>query len=210
MDGTLLDTIDDIADASNRILKEMGYPEHPRESYFMFVGNGARKLIERALPEEVVTDELVDRLLSEFRVGYRSMQYNKTDLYEGIGDMLSKLKALRIPMAIVSNKPDEMVKEIADHYFDPGLFVSIAGQKDHIPAKPDPEGAFEAARDLDVSPDECLFVGDSSVDMDTALNAGMTGVGVSWGFRSVEELKAHKAAYIIDAPVQLLSLFSEA
>jgi phosphoglycolate phosphatase len=210
MDGTLLDTIDDIADASNRILKEMGYPVHPRESYFQFVGNGARKLIERALPVEAVSEELVDKLLKEFRVGYRTVQYNKTDLYEGIAEALAELKARNIPMAILSNKPDEMVREIGDHFFQPGLFVSMAGQKDHIPAKPDPEGAFIAAKQLGIAPEECLFVGDSSVDMDTAVNAGMTGVGVSWGFRSVDELKAHKATYIIDSPQELVALFSEA
>ncbi|MBN2658400.1 MAG: HAD-IA family hydrolase [Spirochaetales bacterium] len=210
MDGTLLDTIDDIADAANRVLREAGYPEHPRDSYFLFVGNGARKLMERALPAGDLQEDLVDRLLMEFRSVYHSVQYNKTDLYDGIADLLSKLKALGIPLAIVSNKPDDMVKEIAAHYFDEDLFVSIAGQKDHIPAKPDPEGALAAARDLGVKPAGCLFVGDSSVDMDTAFNAGMTGVGVSWGFRSVVELKAHGAGHIIDSPEQLLSLFSEA
>jgi len=208
MDGTLLDTIDDLADASNKVLRDMGFPEHPRDSYFYFVGNGARKLIERALPSEAVTEELVDKLLNDFRVGYRSIQYNKTDLYEGIGEMLSKLKALRIPMAILSNKPHELVGEIAEHYFEKGLFVTAAGQKDDIPAKPHPEGAILTARTLGFEPEECLFVGDSSVDMDTAVNAGMTGVGVSWGFRTVEELKAHKADYIIDSPQQLVSLFS--
>lgn len=208
MDGTLLNTIDDITDASNRILRKMGYPVHPRESYFQFVGNGTRKLIERALPEEACSEKLVDKLLKDFSVGYRTVQYNKTDLYKGITETLTELKERCIPMAILSNKPDLMVQEIGGHFFQPGLFISMAGQKEHIPAKPDPEGAYIAARQLGVAPENCLFVGDSSVDMDTAVNAGMTGVGVSWGFRSVEELKAHKAVYIIDSPQELISLFS--
>lgn len=207
MDGTLLDTIDDIADSANQILKDEGYPEHPVSSYCQFVGNGARKLMERALPHEHSSNgRLIDRLLEKFRDVYKARQFNKTDLYDGIANMLEELKGRGIPMAILSNKPHSFVVEIAKHYFDESLFVSIAGQKENMEAKPAPEGAVLAARALNVPESGCLFVGDSSVDMQTAVNAGMTAVGVSWGFRSVEELKAHGADHIIDSPGQLLSL----
>lgn len=207
MDGTLLDTIDDIADSCNQVLREGGFPEHPVPAYFQFVGNGARKLMERALPDNYSSDpQFVDKLLEKFRDTYKACQFNKTGLYQGIDKMLKELKENEIPMAILSNKPHSFVVEIAKHYFDDSLFVSIAGQKEHIEAKPAPDGAVLAAENLDVPPSNCLFVGDSSVDMETAVNAGMTAVGVSWGFRSVEELKAHGAKHIIDSPLQLLDL----
>lgn len=208
MDGTLLDTIDDIADTANQILREEGLPEHSVADYNRFVGNGARKLMERVLPEETRSDQYVSHLLERFHVVYKTLQFNKTDLYDGIGDLLAKLKTLRIPMAILSNKPHNFVMEIASHYFDEGLFLSVAGQKDHIIPKPAPDGAIIAARELAVPTAQCLFVGDTDVDMKTAVNAGMTAVGVSWGFRPVEELKAHGAHHIIDSPLQLLSLLS--
>lgn len=207
MDGTLLDTIDDLSESANLVLKEEGLPVHDRDAYYLFVGNGARTLMERALPGELKGDNrLIERLLGKFRDTYRERQYDKTVPYDGITDILLKLRELRIPLGILSNKPHELVKEIAAHYFAPGLFSAIAGQKEGIPHKPDPRGAYDLAAELCIAPENCLFVGDSSVDMDTAVNAGMKAVGVSWGFRSIDELKAHRADYIIHSPEELLTL----
>lgn len=210
MDGTLLDTIGDIAGATNQVLKEEGLPEHTLSDYKQFVGNGARILMKRALPPSKGSDEYIDSLLERFQIVYREKQFDTTDLYEGIGELLARLKVLRIPMAVLSNKPHHLVQEIGAHYFEEGLFSYMEGQKDSVPHKPAPDGALALVSLFHLEPQECLFIGDSSVDMETALNAGMKGVGVSWGFRSVEELKAHGASYIIESPLELLSLLEEA
>jgi phosphoglycolate phosphatase len=206
LDGTLLDTLDDLCDSANFVLEQNGYPTHDREKYSYFVGNGARKLIERALPENQRGKESVEIYLGQWRRAYKSRWNNKTKPYDGINDMLLKLRELRIPMAVLSNKTHNEVLKIMDFYFDDSLFFSIDGQQDHIPHKPAPDGVYTICEKLGVKPENCLFVGDTSVDMETAKISGMKAVGVSWGFRPVEELLENGADYIINHPSELLPL----
>ena len=206
LDGTLLNTLEDLADSMNRVLKVHSLPEHNSESYKHFVGNGARKLVERALPVHLRDSDTVDKYLREYRSVYDNNWRNKTELYSGIADMLVKLRELRIPIAILSNKPHSDVLKVVAHFFDDTTFSAISGQRDHIPHKPAPDGVFVIMEELKVLPDFCLFVGDSSVDMQTAKNSGMKAVGVSWGFRTVGELLENGADHIIDDPQELLSL----
>jgi len=206
LDGTLLDTIDDLTDSMNLVLRENQYPEHDREKYNYFVGNGGRKLVERALPESERNEKSIDTCLKRWKEIYEVSSTIKTKLYPGIENMLLKLKELRIPIAILSNKPHEEVLKLVSHYFDERQFVHISGQKEHIPHKPAPDGVYIILDQLNVSPESCLFVGDTPVDMKTADATGMKSVGVSWGFRPVQELKENGADYIIEDPDQLLPL----
>lgn len=206
LDGTLLNTLDDLADSMNSVLKENNLPVHGVEQYCYFVGNGAFKLVERALPEDRRTEDEVNKFLGLYREVYGRSWNIKTELYSGISDLLLKLRELRIPLAVLSNKPHTDVLKVVGHYFDDNLFSAIAGQRDSIPQKPAPDGVFEILEELKVLPENCLFLGDSSVDMKTANAAGVKAVGVTWGFRTVDELRENGADYIIDEPEQLLSL----
>lgn len=206
LDGTLLDTLEDLGDSMNSVLKENGFPQHRSDNYSYFIGNGARKLVERALPEGHKDELSVNRYLVEWLAAYGQWWNVKTKPYVGIMDMLLKLRELRIPLAILSNKPHDDVLKLVAHYFDDSLFSSITGQKDHIPHKPSPDGAFLICEQFGVLPDKCIFVGDTSVDMETAKVAGMTAIGVSWGFRPVRELLESGADSIINKPEELLSL----
>ncbi|MBI9099597.1 MAG: HAD family hydrolase [Spirochaetaceae bacterium] len=206
LDGTLLNTIDDLADSMNQVLHENSLPEHDRDKYFYFVGNGARKLVERALPEGWGDEKSVEKFLNRYREVYGERWNRKTRLYSGIEDLLLKLRELQIPLAILSNKPHKDVLKVVAHYFDNTLFSVIAGQKEHLPHKPSPDGVFLILKELNVLRENCLFVGDSSVDMQTAVNGGLKAVGVSWGFRSVKELREYGADFIIDDPLELLFL----
>ncbi len=206
LDGTLLNTIDDLADSMNQVLKESGFPVHDVDEYLYFVGNGARILVERALPEDQRDSSSIDKYLIRYRENYRNNWNNKTLPYAGIDIMLAKLKPLGLTLAILSNKPHNDVLKCTSYYFDETIFSSIAGQKDSVPHKPAPDGALIIAKELRLQPENCLFVGDSSVDMKTAKAAGMIAVGVSWGFRIREELLENGADYIIDSPEELLGL----
>lgn len=206
LDGTLLDTLDDLTNSMNRVLHENQYPEHNREKYNYFVGNGGRTLVERALPESERNEQSIDKYLKRWKEIYDASSTVNTKLYPGIANMLLKLKELRISIAILSNKPHKEVLKLVSYYFDERQFVHISGQKDHIPHKPAPDGVHLILDQLKVSPESCLFVGDTPVDVKTAKASDMKSVGVSWGFRPAEELLENGADYIIDEPDQLLSL----
>jgi phosphoglycolate phosphatase len=200
LDGTLIDSLRDIADAANASLKDLGFPIHPLESYRQFVGDGVRVLFERALPAADRLPELVTDCAAGFARHYAQGWNRHTRLYPGIGEMLDEISRRGIRLAVLSNKP---------HPFLPAWnFEVVAGQKDGIPKKPDPAGAWAVARELDLDPKRLAYVGDSSVDMQTARNAGLDPIGVSWGFRSREELWQHGARVVIDDPRQLLDLES--
>lgn len=206
LDGTLLNTIDDLAGSMNKVLEENSFPTHPTSSYFYFIGNGARSLVERALPEEKREPVLLDKYLARYRDIYRENWNVETKLYDEIDDMLVSVQNLNIPMAILSNKPHSDVLKCIDHYFEFETFMEVAGQQGAIPHKPAPDGAFKIAKTLNVNTERTIFVGDSSVDMKTAKAAGMIAVGVSWGFRTTEELLENGADHIIDKPHELLAL----
>lgn len=207
LDGTLLDTLDDLADSANEALAASGYPVHPVESYRTFVGEGMSVLIERILPVEFRQPEHIHRVLESYRETYGRRWKSKSKPYAGIEDVLVELVARKIPIAVLSNKIQAYTEICMAHFLGNHQFEVIFGQRDHVARKPDPAGALEIASLLKLDPSEVLFVGDTSTDMDTATAAGMIPVGVLWGFRPEAELRAHGARHIVATPAEILALF---
>jgi phosphoglycolate phosphatase len=207
LDGTLLDTIDDLADAMNHILKGQGFETHPTGSYFRFIGNGMVELVERALPEEIRGDSAAVHGYTEaFRARYSERWNIKTKPYEGIPAVLDALTEANIPMGVCSNKPDQLTKKCISVILDSWSFGSVLGQSDAFPRKPDPASALQVVKELGADPGRTWFVGDSGVDMKTATAAEMVAVGVLWGFRSRVELEDNNAGHVVESPAALLDL----
>lgn len=205
LDGTLLDTLEDLADSMNYVLRQRGFPVHDTEAYRYFVGGGAVALVQRTLPPDKQGDELVAECVRELREQYAANWNVKTKPYDGVADMLDALSARPVRMAIFSNKPGDFVKLCVREYFSAWGFAAVLGQSDGVPLKPDPAGAFLAARSLNAEPRDILYVGDTGTDMQTAVNADMFPLGVLWGFREETELREHGAAELISQPSELLS-----
>jgi phosphoglycolate phosphatase len=204
LDGTLLDTLADLAKAGNQVLQRAGLPIHPVEAYRYFVGDGIDVLTRRILPEELRHDDTVSQFTSRMRKAYSEIWADETKPYEGIPEMLGGLAQKGLDLAILSNKPHDMTLLTVRHFFDAKEFVSILGAREGVPKKPDPAGALETARILGHDPAELLYVGDTATDMLTANAAGMYAVGVTWGFRTAKELQESGAKLIIDHPLELL------
>lgn len=209
LDGTLLDTLDDIADAANQALADRGLPTHDREAYRWFIGDGARVLVSRALPEEQRTEKHIDSCLTAFKNQYQRNWHTKTRPYDGIPRLVAMLQAAGTKMAVVSNKPHAFTETCCRHYFPEQPFDIVIGQQEGRPVKPDPYPAFQAATHLRMPPSDCLFLGDSGVDMETARRAGMFPVGALWGFRRQDELETAGAAACIGHPRDLLELMDD-
>ncbi|WP_208609735.1 HAD family hydrolase [Desulfofustis glycolicus] len=203
LDGTLIDSLADIADATNNTLAAFGMPVHPVDAYRHFVGNGVQVLLERALPKDHA-GPLPDRFVESFKQLYRRHLNVKTRPYGGIDEVLRRLTDKGITLAILSNKPDEFTKVCVSQFFSDIAFSVIYGLRDGVPRKPDPRSALEIAAVVGALPEQCAFVGDSSVDMATGRAAGMCCIGVSWGFREPSELVAAGADLVIDHPHELL------
>ncbi len=203
LDGTLLDTLDDIAAAANHALAVHGFPTHRLKDYRWFVGDGSAMLITRALPAEHRTPAKVQTCLQAFFDFYHDHWDQATQPYRGITDLLDYLVRKQIRMAIVSNKPHPFTRIMITHYFKTYPFDPIWGQRDGIAKKPDPVQALEAARFMGVPPSQCIFLGDSAVDMQTASRAAMRPVGAGWGFRPAEELWQAGAVEVIRHPMDL-------
>lgn len=203
LDGTLTNTLEDIADAMNRALRLNGLPEWPVDAYRYLVGDGAKKLAERAVREQ---QELALAVQREYQAYYETHTRIKTQPYAGVTEMLRALQSRGVPMAVFSNKPDADTKGVVSYFFPDICFPEIRGQVEGIPVKPDPAGALLTAEKLGVSPDEVLYLGDTSTDMQCALNAGMHPVGALWGFRTEEELRTSGAEYVIRCPLDILPL----
>jgi len=204
LDGTLLDTIDDLAASTNYALRNNGYPEHSVDDIRRFVGNGVRKLIERAMPDGVGDGEF-QKTFADFKAHYAENNAVMTKPYAGIKELLAELRRHGYKMAIVSNKFDGAVKSLARYFFSGTLTVAI-GETSVVHRKPAPDMVFRALRELGGTPDESLYIGDSEVDIATAQAAGMDCVSASWGFRSRDVLLAAGARRIIDSPGELLSV----
>jgi len=205
LDGTLIDTIHDLADSVNEVLKARNYPQHTIESYKYRVGDGIRILLERALPETLLFDEDdMDQITRDFNLYYHTHWKNHTKPYPGITNMLLSLQKHKIPLAILSNKPQHFTDLCANYFFPEDIFHLVFGARETYPKKPDPFSALLIADELKVSPHEVIYVGDTSIDMNTAINAGMYPVGVSWGFRSQKELIDAGAQIILNFPEELL------
>lgn len=203
LDGTLLDTLQGIATAANAVLAENDFPTHDIEEYNIFIGDGLRTLVERIVPQDT-NESVIESCVEMFREEYAQCCYDGAAPYDGILDMLDALVELDIPIGILSNKPHAFTCEMVDYYFGHIPFAYVAGQQEGVAPKPDPEGVMLALEALDVMAEEVLFVGDTSVDMETAENSDMVAAGVSWGFRPVEELRRHGANIIIERPQEIV------
>lgn len=187
LDGTLLDTLKDLADACNYALRINNYPEHEINKYKYFVGNGTYKLVERALPEDKRTEEVICKVLRDFNGYYEIHKNDSTKPYEGINDLLNKLKENGVETAVVSNKPHDFAVDIVNKYFKDKFNIVFGKRKDY-PAKPDPISVLEVIDKLNATKEEVIYIGDSNVDMYTGKNAEIYTVGVAWGFRGSDEL----------------------
>jgi len=205
-DGTLLDTLRDLADSVNSVLSRSGFPEHSLEEYRRFVGDGVEELTRRVLPEGHRDDATITRTMADVREEYRGRWPDHTRPYEGIPELLDALTARGVKMAVVTNKPDDSTRAMAAKLLPRWKFDAIVGAKPDLPKKPDPKGALEAARLLGLPPGAILYVGDSDIDMKTANAAGMYAVGVLWGFRTADELTRNGARVLIRKPLELLEL----
>jgi phosphoglycolate phosphatase len=198
LDGTLADTLADIAGAVNEVLAAHGLPVHPPADFLAFVGEGAERMISRALPAD--RQALLPQVLGEYHDLYARRLTRETVLYPGIAPMLDAIVANGLSIAVLSNKRDAFTRAVAESLLHRWPFRVVHGERAGVPRKPDPTAALEIARKLGVPPGACAFVGDTAVDMKTAAAAGMFGVGVLWGFRGREELEASGAQVIAQRP----------
>jgi phosphoglycolate phosphatase len=206
LDGTLLDTLEDIANSANSALVRYGLPTHSVDAYRYFIGDGVTMLISRALPDENRDSDIIAKCVKGFRQDYSRNWNVNTRPYEGVPELLDALAAKHIKMAVLSNKPDDFTKQCVSELLPNHDFEMILGQRDAIPIKPDPVGALQIADRLGITPSRFLYLGDSAIDMKTAVRAGMFPVGALWGFRPLEELREHGAQAVIEHPMDLLGL----
>lgn len=197
LDGTLLNTIDDLANACNYALSKFSFPTHESEKYKTFIGNGLYKLVERALPLENRDNETVNMVLDVFNKYYNEHMMDMTRPYNGVMDLLDHLIDEGIGLAVVSNKKHDFTLEIIHKYFS-DRFKLVLGLRENYKAKPDPTSLLEVINEFGISKEECIYIGDSNVDIRTARNAGVKSIGVSWGFRGGEELLKEGADYLVN------------
>jgi phosphoglycolate phosphatase len=209
LDGTLLDTIEDLTDSMNAALAGLGFPGRSIEECKQLVGDGLATFVERVLPPKARDNPAIAaRLAERMRTEYKRRSAVKTKPYEGIAELLNALTEQAMAMAVLSNKPHDSTVEIVKKYFPRWTFRAIFGARDGVPIKPDPAPALEIARILDLAPAQILYLGDTNTDMWTADAAGMFAVGALWGFRTARELKAAGAKILIEKPMDLLSLLT--
>ena len=204
LDGTLLDTLEDLADTVNQILEQDGFPSHPLESYRFFVGEGATTLINRALPESARNNSTLQRCVNAFNHLYEQNWNIKSKPYAGVERMLDSLVARGIHISVLTNKPNAFAQKCVGELLGKWKFDRVLGQQDDLPSKPDPTGALEIADSLNFPPESFLYLGDTGTDMKTANAAHMFAVGVLWGFRPREELQASGAQALINKPEEVL------
>lgn len=204
LDGTLLDTLEDLADSVNEMLRKFSCPERSLEEIRQFVGNGMKKLVERSVSADF-DQKNFDSAYEFFRLSYSKNMQNKTRPYEGIITCLEELKRLGIKTIVTSNKNDDAVKNLCKEYFGDLLNLAV-GAKEGIPSKPSPEMVFSAIREIGAEKEDCIFVGDSDTDILTAKNAGLKSVGVLWGFRNREILEKAEADFIIFSPEEIITI----
>lgn len=206
LDGTLLNTIDDLADATNHAMAQLGFPTHGRWVYPNMVGNGVAKLIERALPDDARSEKNIRDALAAFKSYYDDHCTDATVPYPGITELIADLSAKGINLAVTSNKYELAVTKIIHHYFPSANFRAVLGNVEGLPRKPDPSIVFKALSMCPTPKSQVLYVGDSGVDMETARRACVESVGVTWGFRPIMELKQAYADHIISTPSQIIDL----
>ena len=204
LDGTILDTLEDLADAGNRLCERMGWPVHDTDEYRQLVGGGIRNLVTRLSPAGA-EDPRLEEALSSFLADYGAHVQVKTAPYPGVVELLTAAKAAGVRLAVLSNKADHLCAQLAAHSF-PGIFDVVRGKVEGVPVKPDPTSLRLVMAQLNADPATTLYVGDSDVDMFTAKNGGLVSCGVTWGFRGRRELAAAGADHLADAAEELLAL----
>ncbi|MCE5345578.1 MAG: HAD family hydrolase [Bacteroidales bacterium] len=206
LDGTLVNSLEDLADSMNSVLKNNNFPAHNISSYKYFVGNGLRNLVYKTLPEESKTEEIINKCYDSMVSVYRDNCINKTRPYDGITELLGELVSREMKLAVFSNKADELTKKIVLTLF-PGIkFQSISGLTDEAHKKPDPKGALQICEELGIQPRDMIYVGDTGTDMKTSVNAGTYPVGALWGFRTKDELIANGAKFLLNHPFDLVEI----
>jgi phosphoglycolate phosphatase len=205
LDGTLVNSLEDIADAMNSVLQNLNYPTHSYEVYQYFIGSGLRNLVSKALPANANDENQIDRCYHLMIEKYRSICTRKTKPYDGIFELLDELKSRNIQLSVFSNKADDLTKEITATIF-PDYFNPIVGLTTEPLKKPNPFKTVEISKNFGLNAEEILFIGDSGIDMQTATNANMCAVGVLWGYRPEDELLSNGAKYILNQPADLLEI----
>jgi phosphoglycolate phosphatase len=206
LDGTLLNTLRDIAESANEALAALGFPTHPWQAYAQYVGEGVQVLFTRALPAAQCTPESLARCAEQFREFYRERWFVHTRPYAGVVELLDTLRTRPLRMAVLSNKPHEFTQRCVDRFLGIERFELVFGQREGVPRKPDPAGACEIADRLQITPQRFLYLGDTGTDMRTACSAAMYPVGALWGFRGRDELVDAGAQTLIAEPQELLEL----
>lgn len=205
LDGTLLNTLDDLADAGNWVCRNHGWPEHSLDAYKYFVGNGMAKLVERFSPEAFRAPEQIEKTLEEFMPRYEAHKADKTAVYVGMPEVLDRLRKAGVHIAVLTNKADRVAGSVVEEYY-PGVFPVVQGAVSAKPTKPDPTLLLELMQRLGAGRENTLFVGDSNVDIQTAKNGQLDSCGVLWGFRSRQELEEEGATYLVQTPEELAEL----
>jgi phosphoglycolate phosphatase len=209
LDGTLLNTIEDIADATNAVMRRHGFPEHTPGTYRWWVGEGVEQLMKRALPQKQLNPSLLSLCVGEMKAEYTHRWRKKTRPYDGIPELLAMLTKKKVRTAVLSNKPDRVVQASVKMFLPEHAFDFVAGVREPWPLKPDPTVALQIAEHLHLLPQEIVYLGDTAVDMVTAKRAGMYPVGALWGFRNADELKNSGADKLISTAQELLVFFPD-
>ena len=208
LDGTLLDTIGDLAASCDAVLWQNGLPQHTTDEYRQMIGGGIRRLVEAAIPEHLRLPEFVEKVRQDFMAHYVEHIDIHTRPYDGIPALVAALTERGVKVAVASNKFQSGTEQLVRTFFPDVEFVAVHGQRDGVPLKPDPQIDLEIIAAAGVEPSETMHIGDSGVDMQTACAAGVKAVGVTWGFRSREELSEGGADVIVDTPEQILQLLN--
>jgi len=209
LDGTLLDTLEDLADSVNAALARLGLPHREIDAYKYFIGDGRRALALRALPKDRRDEATIDSLLVRIGEEYERRWMNHTKPYEGIPRLLDTLTARGVRMAILSNKLHGYTEAVVSKLLPDWSFEFVLGESPSTPRKPDPSGAMHIVERMGIEPGECLYIGDSGVDMQTATAAGLYPVGVLWGFRTADELLSNGAKALVEKPADIVPLFGD-
>jgi len=208
MDGTILDTIEDLRAAANHALTTLGFPKRGRDEFRRFIGNGQRMLVTRCLPENSRDDETIQRMIDIYAPYYAANACGRTVIYSGILEALLKLREAGIKIAVLSNKPHAPTVQLSQKFF-PGLIDAAFGQREHIPHKPDPTGLLMILDDFAIAKEDCIYIGDSDVDMLTAKNAGVAAIGVTWGYNTRDEIERAGGRVIANDAAQMVELILE-
>ena len=209
LDGTLVNSLADLADSVNFTLQEFGFATHENEKFKYFIGDGMQKLIERVLPDDKKDNDSIKQVLSAFMCRYREHFADKTVAYDGIYELVNSLDKMNLKLAIVSNKAQDMAVEVTNKVLSGLNFDIICGKREGYPTKPDPTLTLEIINELGVKPSECIFIGDSGMDMAVAKNAKVIGIGVLWGFRTEAELLENGADYIVNNPNEIAEIIKD-